>query len=100
MIDINKLKALNVAALDMEELSFQAAQVSAIAAGYAASNLAAPEWFKAKQGELADELAHRTRAEKKRQLELLLKRREALRTPDEKRAATDAAIEALQKELQ
>jgi hypothetical protein len=95
-LSIGTIKNLVARDMDDDELEFYAACLRAVTANYLTE---VPEWLNSKQKELAREITERVRANKEKTLKMLKARRESLKTPDEKRAALDASIKALEQEL-
>lgn|SRR5574343_412782 len=85
--------------LTVEDLILAKSDLSIIDSGFQTMNMESPEWVTNKLSDVSGEITNRVRADLQKQLRAAKARREALATPDEKRKALEARIEALEKQL-
>lgn len=99
MKTLNELKQLTTRALELDELVYWNKEANALAAGFNDIQEPVPEWLAGLQSQLKLEIKVRVHDRKVAALSEARARRAAIATPDEKRAALDARIAELEKEV-
>lgn len=89
------MKYIDVRSASLDELAFAYGQALITVEGYKALGIDAPETLAGQLKDIKREADDRVRAEREALLKKLQARREAMRTPDEKRATLDAQIAEL-----
>lgn len=93
------MKYIDVRTASLDELAYAYAQNDATARGYEALGLEVPEALKGVLKDIKREAIERARTELEAKLQKAKARREAMRTPDEKRAVLDTQIAELEAKL-
>ena len=89
----------NIEALQVEELILAKSQLATIDAGYQELNLETPEWVSSRLLEVDHEINMRVKGELMRRLRAAKARRSSLLSRDDKKAAVEAEIAALEAKL-
>lgn len=90
---------LDVRSASLDELVLASVDLKNVIGGYQELGLDVPDRLTGVAKDIKREVVERVRTDKERKLKTMKLRREALKTPDEKRAGLDAEIVALEKEL-
>lgn len=96
---LGQIKAMDVSSASVDELVLAFSTIKTALEGYYSLGVDVPEYLLGLQKDIKREVDERSRTEKERKLKTLRARREALKTPDEKRAGVDAQIAELEKQL-
>ena len=91
--------SMDVRSASLDELVLAHLEVSQTIAAYQGLGLDVPERLAGLVKDIKREVDERVRADKERKLKAMRARREALKTPDEKRSGLDAQIAELEKQL-